>query len=173
MAILALVLGGGLVASARGGEPTWPDIRRRIAENYPLVVSLTTADLARWLDDARRQPPVLIDVRSREEYDTSHLAGALWAETRSQLTDVLTGLPRDRPIVLYCSVGWRSAQAAEQLRKARGKDVFNLDGSIFQWANEGRPLVRADNGTAHTVHPYNRSWGALLDRRLWSHDPSS
>jgi len=166
-AILALVLGGGLVVSAFGGEPTWPDIRRRIDEKYPLVASLTTVDLARWLDDARRRPPILIDVRSRAEFDTSHIAGACWAETRQQITDILQGQPHDQPIVLYCSVGWRSAQIAEHLRRAGRGKVFNLDGSIFQWANEGRPLVR-EGLPVKEVHPYNAEWGRLLDRRLWA-----
>jgi hypothetical protein len=40
--------------------------------------------------------------------------------------------------------------------------VRNLDGSIFAWANEGRPLER--NGQpAQLVHPYDALWGKLLD----------
>ena len=41
-------------------------------------------------------------------------------------------------------------------------NVRNLDGSIFQWANEGRPLVRG-NQRVQDVHPYDENWGRLLD----------
>ena len=40
--------------------------------------------------------------------------------------------------------------------------VYNLEGSIFKWANEHRPLVDR-SGPASVVHPYNRIWGRLLD----------
>jgi hypothetical protein len=39
--------------------------------------------------------------------------------------------------------------------------VQNLEGSIFQWANEHRPLVR-DGQRETRVHPYNAVWGRLL-----------
>ncbi len=41
----------------------------------------------------------------------------------------------------------------------------NLKGSIFQWANEGRPVVR-DGEPVREVHPYDAVWGRLLDRDL-------
>jgi len=171
--LAALFLGDGLLATAASSSPTWPDIRRRIAKSFPQVPAITTVRLARWLGDDKRLKPVLLDVRSREEYEISHLPGAVWAETEKQQRAVLDGQPPARPVVLYCSVGWRSARAADRLLQGGGRTVWNLDGSIFQWANEARPLVDAANKTTHHVHPYDRSWGSLLERRRWSHDPSS
>jgi hypothetical protein len=50
---------------------------------------------------------------------------------------------------------------ATRLRAAGFNHVQNLEGSIFQWANERRPLVR--DGTRVTrVHPYSKFWGRLL-----------
>jgi hypothetical protein len=40
-------------------------------------------------------------------------------------------------------------------------NVFNLEGSIFQWVNDGRPLVDS-NGPATKVHPYGHRWRVLL-----------
>lgn len=170
--ILTLAMGGELMVFAANPSSTWSGIRRRIAEEYPRVASLTTMELAHWLEDTRRHPPVLIDVRSRAEYDTSHLAGARWAETPKQVEVELQSIPVAQPVVLYCSVGWRSAQAADRLRKAGREEVFNLDGSIFQWANEGRPLVR-EGQPVTGVHPYNAVWGRLLDRRRWAGLPNT
>jgi hypothetical protein len=45
--------------------------------------------------------------------------------------------------------------------------VFNLEGSLFQWANEGRPVYR-DDVPVQAIHPYDARWGRLLDRRFHS-----
>jgi 3-mercaptopyruvate sulfurtransferase SseA len=68
---------------------------------------------------------------------------------------------KDVPVVTYCAVGYRSAEFATRLRAAGFTHVQNLEGSIFQWANEHRPLVR-DGTSASRVHPYSKSWGRLL-----------
>jgi hypothetical protein len=68
-------------------------------------------------------------------------------------------------VVVYCSVGWRSAALADRLLAAGLDDVHNLRGSIFDWANKGLPLVR-DGEPAREVHPYGRLWGLLLRPEL-------
>jgi len=72
-------------------------------------------------------------------------------------------------VVFYCSVGWRSSEAAARWQAAGRKPVFNLAGSAFRWANEGR-LLEHEGRPVRVVHPYNRSWRALLDRRHWPAD---
>ena len=39
--------------------------------------------------------------------------------------------------------------------------ILNLEGSIFKWANESRPMIR-DSGSTHKVHPYNRNYASML-----------
>ena len=66
-----------------------------------------------------------------------------------------------RRVVVYCSVGWRSGDIAQQLR-ARGRaNVFNLEQGLFGWANAGLPMVRGDSA-ATQVHPYDAVWGRML-----------
>ena len=72
-------------------------------------------------------------------------------------------LPPERPIVVYCSVGVRSSELARALQAVGRTNVFNLDGAIFQWANEGRPLYAGSN-VVTTVHRDNRKWGRFLRR---------
>ena len=55
-------------------------------------------------------------------------------------------------MVAYCSVGYRSAGLTDELGQRGYTRVCNLEGSLFQWANEGRPLVNAD-GRVNVVHP--------------------
>lgn len=161
----ALALGAAWAFCAPpGGKLTWEAVSAWIARDWPGVPQMTTAELARRLGENGGRP-VLIDTRTREEYAVSRLPGAVWAETPKQIRAALRDVPPERAVVLYCSVGVRSSRAAADLmRDGRGK-VFNLRGSIFQWANEGRPIER-EGQSATGVHPYNRKWGELLDARL-------
>src|SRR5580704_19234763 len=128
------------------------------------VPHISTKDLARWLADDSRPKPVLLDVRTPAEYAVSHLPGAQRIDPDAQISPTLERLPVDRPIVTYCSIGYRSAELAQRLIGAGRRNTYNLEGSIFQWANEGRPLER-DGKPVDTVHPYNDSWGKMLDPR--------
>jgi len=104
---------------------------------------------------------LLVDVRKREEYDTSHLPGAVHAPEPADI-DALREQHPDKAMVFYCTVGVRSAIAAEAFLErnpaAEQPPVVNLSGSIFAWANGGEPLVDAKGPTTE-VHPYGFWWG--------------
>lgn len=177
---LAVGLGLGWSASASTARtadtPSWGALKLSIRERFPAVRQLSVADLNGWLRDSTRPAPLLIDTRSAAEYADGHLPGALHAESVAQLRQVQQRLGPQataRPLVLYCSVGYRSSALvtalAEQATPPVGP-VYNLEGSIFEWANRGYPVVGSD-GRAAKVHPFNRKWGALLRHDLWSREP--
>lgn len=169
-ACAALWLG---TAWAFGGPPfgklTWESVFAWIQRDWPGVPQMTAAELARRLGNEKERP-VVIDTRAREEYAVSHLPGAVWAETPAQIRAALSGVPKDREVVLYCSVGVRSSKAAATLMRDGRSNVANLRGSIFQWANEGRAVER-DGQPTTSVHPYSRKWGELLDPKFHAELP--
>ena len=128
---------------------------------FPSVPQISTAGLAAWLSDRQRPRPLLLDIREREEFDVSHLAGAIaiLPNARPEVVTILAG--QNTPIVVYCSVGYRSSALASKLIKAGFTNVKNLEGSIFQWANEGRP-IEAGGKAVKLVHPYHRLFRRLL-----------
>ena len=136
----------------------WTLIKQLIHRQFPQVQNVSTAKLASWLVD-ELPPPVLIDVRQGEEYAVSHLPNARHLTTVEAIQQA--DIPIDATVVLYCSVGYRSARLAAKLQAAGYKNVMNLDGSIFEWYNQGHPVV-ADDQPVQQVHPYNRTWGLLL-----------
>ena len=151
----------GFGPQAIAGGIGWKLVNAKIRSEFPAVQRIKTAELAAWLEDRTRKPPVLLDVRTRAEYAVSHLRNARHVEPDSEPSVVR--LPKDQPIVTYCSVGYRSGAFAERLRAAGFTKVANLEGSIFRWANEGRDVFR-DGRAVQKVHPYNRTWGLLLNR---------
>lgn len=149
-----------------GREPEWPAIKKDMRVRHPSVPQLTTQQLQAWQTDATRTPALLLDARAPQEYAVSHLRGAKLAPDHSAALSVLQGLALDTPVVVYCSVGVRSSALADKLIGAGWRNVSNLEGSLFEWANLGYPVFRGAVPVIK-VHPYNKTWGTLLDRKLW------
>jgi rhodanese-related sulfurtransferase len=145
--------------------------RQTIREKYPTVRQMSTEDLADRMSDTNRVPPLLLDVREEIEYRVSHLKDAQWVRKNDRGRLVASGLASQRPLVVYCSVGARSSEFAWELQMTGHTNVFNLDGSIFQWANEGRPVFSGSNVVIR-VHPYNRKWGRFLRKELHAYAPA-
>lgn len=139
----------------------WFVLKNAIRAKYPSVRRITTEQLADWMTDATRLPPVLLDVRSEAEWNVSHLPGAKRVDPNATAEVAAAGLANDAPIVTYDAVGYRSSELARRLQLAGFSDVHQLEGSIFEWANEHRPLVRGEQRVTR-VHPYDAWWGTLL-----------
>ncbi len=144
---------------------TWKEVTIDIRNKFPDVKQLQTAELQSWLTSPNSEHVILIDARHKEEFNVSYISGAknIPYNSKDPLT-YLTNIKPDSPIVVYCSVGYRSSILARKLQTLGFKEVYNLEGSIFKWANEGRPLVQGHT-IVHKVHPYNAHWGCLLDRK--------
>ena len=147
------------VTGLAGDSVSWRFIKRKVDSDFPRVSSISTASLSERLLGFRGPTPILLDVRTPAEYAVSHIQGARQVDPGAAV-DTLE-LPRTASIVTYCSVGYRSAAFADSMRMAGFSNVQNLRGSIFQWANEGRPLT-ANGSSAKLVHPYGGVWRLLL-----------
>lgn len=164
-------------APSAADSANWQSTLSLVRTRFPEVRQVSTETLDRWLADPSRQPPVLLDVRRKEEYAVSHLHGAIWVDPDlegEKLAAALSGagVSKDRPIVAYCSVGYRSSRTVRRLASIGFHDAANLEGSIFKWANEGRPVERSGSQVTE-VHPYDAKWGVLLDPSHHPHSPST
>jgi rhodanese-related sulfurtransferase len=85
-------------------------------------------------------PPLLLDVRSKEEFRDAHIAGAKLIPL-DELSRRQAELPKDRPILCICRSGSRSGMAVGQL-KAAGFNVTNISGGLISWQMAGLPLKK-------------------------------
>ena len=154
-----LVLALGLVACR---EADWFLLKRSLRSKFGDEHWITTQQLADWLADKKRPAPVLLDVRTPAEWKVSHLPGARRVDPQADAQIAAGKIAKDAPIVTYCAVGYRSGVMAQRLRVAGYTRVQNLEGSIFQWANQHRPLVR-DGERVTRVHPYSTIRRRLLE----------
>lgn len=169
-----IFLGGSLLVVALGclaacRTSGWSSVKDGIRERFPGVQHMSVETLHDILQQAASDPatqvPVIFDVRRADEYAVSHLPGARRLDPSVTDPDLGGGISKDQPIVVYCSVGYRSSRMAERLEQQGYTAVHNLEGSIFEWANAGYPLER-DGEVVEQVHPYNAWWGRLLDPHL-------
>ncbi|MGV9820877.1 adenylyltransferase/sulfurtransferase MoeZ [Nocardia xishanensis] len=98
--------------------------------------STITARELKELIDAGKEIE-LIDVREPVEWDIVHIEGArLIPKDRILSGEALSELPQNRPIVLHCKTGVRSAEALAVLKNAGFSDATHVQGGIVAWANQ-------------------------------------
>ena len=110
-----------------------------------------------------KQSAFVLDTREQEEYDISHIPNAHYASYSDFDITPFLSLPRDTTLVVYCSIGYRSEKIGEQLLEAGFSKVFNLYGSLFEWANQNYPLEDKEGNTTNKVHTYNKKWSQWVD----------
>ena len=113
----------------------------------------------------------IFDTRKQEEYDLSHIEGAQYLGFENFNVQRLGNLPKDSKIVLYCSIGYRSEKIGEKLKKRGYTNVHNLYGSIFEWVNQGYPVVNKQGKPTKKVHTYNKAWSKWVEEgkaeKIW------
>ena len=118
--------------AAKGSAPAWAPLTR----SYAGLPELNPA----WVV-AHQSEVTLLDVRSAEEFNgpDGRLAGSLLIPL-PELESRSGELPADRPLVVVCHSGSRSALATQQLLKAGRQRVANLRGGLSRWVAEGYRL---------------------------------
>ncbi len=118
------------------------------------------------VDDAVKfaESAIALDAREKEEYDVSHLLNARFVGYKNFDLWLVKDLPKDKPILVYCSVGKRSEDISEKLMKQGFTNVYNLYGGIFEWVNDGHPVYDLKGRQTNKVHGYSKLWGRFLDK---------
>ncbi len=88
-----------------------------------------------------RDEVFILDVRTREEYNESHINGSTLIPVQ-ELDIRFKELPRDKKILVYCRTGGRSVTASEILVKNGFTQIYNMKGGITEWKNAGYEVVK-------------------------------
>jgi sodium/bile acid cotransporter 7 len=104
-----------------------------------------------FLRKRAQAPWDIVDARSDRERAVSILPGAVTADDAHD---------SGRPVLVYCTVGWRSGALVTQLRD-EGVRAFNLWGGVTAWAAAGQPFVTPEGQSTRKVHVYALPWDVL------------
>jgi len=87
--------------------------------------------------------PMLVDVRTPEEYRAGHLPDALLLPVDRLRELAPTALPdRNAPLLVYCATGNRSNTAVHELKRMGYTNLINMLGGITAWGRAGYPVVQ-------------------------------
>ena len=91
----------------------------------------------------RGEKMTLLDVREESEFAKDHLPGAIHLGKGVIERDIETRVPvPETELILYCGGGFRSALAADNLRKMGYPNAISMDGGIREWREKSYPLVK-------------------------------
>jgi rhodanese-related sulfurtransferase len=138
-----------------------PEFDKKVASWLSFTVPTISPDSLKHISDA-----VILDAREKSEYNVSHIPNAIYIGYNAFEKKTLETIAKDKPIVVYCSIGYRSEKIGEKLQKLGFTKVYNLYGSIFEWVNRGNEVVDNQGKVTKKVHTFNRNWSKWVDNRV-------
>jgi glyoxylase-like metal-dependent hydrolase (beta-lactamase superfamily II)/rhodanese-related sulfurtransferase len=116
-----------VAGSLKGGMAQWAAEQKPAAQIAQIAAEELSRELAASPDSIQ-----VVDVRRKPEWEQGHIGGALH-KPLDRLESMLGDLKRDRPIVVHCKGGYRSAIACSLIRRAGFENVTNLTGGLDAW----------------------------------------
>ncbi|MFT6166996.1 MAG: rhodanese-related sulfurtransferase [Vicingaceae bacterium] len=107
---------------------------------------------------------IFVDARERKEFDVSHIKGAIFVGYDSLDLSAMKKVSKNKDVIVYCSVGYRSEKVSEKLEAIGFTNVSNLYGGIFEWKNQDQPLVTPESKPTEEIHAFSRVWGIWLNK---------
>ncbi|WOD44436.1 rhodanese-like domain-containing protein [Hwangdonia lutea] len=121
---------------------------------------------------SKQQNAVILDAREFSEYKTSHLQNALFVGYDNfNLKKTIKKLKsKQQPVIVYCSIGVRSEDIAEKLKKAGYTNIYNLYGGIFEWKNSDFPVYNPEGKETDSIHTFDKAWSKWLKKGIKIYD---
>ena len=133
-------------------------MNQEIRDEFPNVVAISPEQLQTELQSSL--PPVLIDAREASVFSISHLPNSIhWDDFENRTQEFLKS---KRKLIVYCTIGYRSARTVQKLRK-QGFDAYNLETGILGWMHLGGPLIDSKKLPTKKDHVYGKRWNLAPD----------
>ena len=137
------------------------DYQKMLEEYYNDFPTISCTDASKKVGNAK---VIFLDTREKKEFDISHIKGAKCVGYDNFSMSSMNLIPKNTEVIVYCSIGARSQNIGEKLKKAGYTNVKNLYGGFFQWNNSGLPKVNSSGKTTSRIHGYSKNWGKWLTK---------
>jgi molybdopterin/thiamine biosynthesis adenylyltransferase/rhodanese-related sulfurtransferase len=128
-----------------------PGFRELLAQTKKRIHEVDPAVAETRLDDA-----TFLDVRELDEYEQGTVPDSVFIPRGHLESQVENKVSKDKPVVVYCAGGTRSAFAAETLQELGYSDVASIKGGFGRWKDEGRPWITPQVLTPEQRNRYHR-----------------
>lgn len=127
--LLALILVLSVLVTACSSDTRTQSIELVSPADAAQVIADDPADL------------VVLDIRTPEEFNEARLADAIMVDFYADdFADQLDTLDKDVPYVVYCRTGNRSSEAVKTMKDLGFVEVYEVDGGIVNWYDQGYPI---------------------------------
>jgi phage shock protein E len=96
-------------------------------------------------DKIRKTDPnaVVLDVRTKEEYQKGHIAGSTLIDFNSpDFEKQIAKLDKNKTYLVHCAAGGRSAKACKKMETLNFSKLYNLEGGLGAWQKAGKPVEK-------------------------------
>jgi rhodanese-related sulfurtransferase len=105
--------------------------------------STMTLDAVGFQAKTQEAGVVILDVRTKAEFDEGHIANAININVESnEFLSEISKLDKSKTYAVYCRSGRRSADALAKMTNEQFISLSHLDGGVIDWTNAGLPLVK-------------------------------
>lgn len=111
--------------------------------NQEKMANLKSVQVAEWKEDYDTGEYIILDVRTREEFEQSHIENAINIDFYSNsFESELNNLDKNKKYLIYCRSGARSSKTLDLMRELDFLEVKDLSGGIISWSKLGYKLVK-------------------------------
>jgi phage shock protein E len=138
--IIAVIVGVGvLAANVSAQEKSTKPAAEKKAETKVQNVKPDEFDKLRKADSAA----VVLDVRTKEEYDKGHIAGSKMIDFNGDdFEQQVAKLDKNKTYFVLCASGGRSARACKKMEQLGFSKLYNLEGGMGAWEKAGKPVEK-------------------------------
>jgi len=102
---------------------------------------ISVVDSNKFEQQMKESSSQIVDVRTPEEFKEGHITNAVNMNvTGDDFEKQIESLDKEKPVMVYCKSGGRSARAASILKEKGFKNVYDLDGGIIGWNKANKPI---------------------------------
>lgn len=102
---------------------------------------VSVVDSNKFEEQMKESSSQIVDVRTPEEFSAGHITNAVNMDvTADGFEQQIESLDKEKPVMVYCKSGGRSARAASILKEKGFKNVYDLDGGIIGWEEAKKPI---------------------------------
>ena len=149
--------------SVSNGQGTLNELLKEYnSETIPYI----SVDSLQEIIQNSKEKIILLDARELKEYRISKIQNAIHIGYNDfNIHKITEQIPsKNTKIIVYCSLGIRSEDIAEQLYNKGFINIFNLFGGIFEWKNKGYQVVDIKNKKTEKVHAFSKEWSVWLKK---------
>ena len=108
----------------------------------------------------------ILDTREKKEFEVSTIKNAIHVGYEQFSMERVKSINKNAPIIVYCTIGARSENIGEKLKKNGFTNVSNLYGGLIYWKNQNYKVIHANKNTTPNIHVFSKEWGKWLKKGI-------